>query len=124
MPARANAASSASGSRSTVGWAGSGNLAVVGDRQQRLQRHRVDRVRSDQFLDVEGVRVARVLGAGRGPQRPLNGGAGAEQRFPPRPGEDLLEAPVGESRVGDRRLALQIGAADLGELAIDVRVDA
>ena len=99
------------------------HLAVVSDRQQRLQRHRVHRVRSHKLLDVHRVRIARVLRAGRGPQRALEGGAGVPQRLPARPAEYLPEPPVGEARIGDRRLALQVRAAELGEPAVDVRVD-
>ena len=48
--------------------------------QQRRQRHRVDRVRPDEAVDVERLGVARVLDAGRGPQRALDGAARLAQR--------------------------------------------
>ncbi len=88
--------------------------------------HRVDRVRRDQLLDVHGVAVRRVLGAGRCPQRPLQPGTTVGQRLPARRREVLLEQLVGEPRVGDSRLTpqfLRLGRADLVQPAIDLGVD-
>ncbi len=101
-----------------------GHRAVVGDGQQRGQRHRVDRVRSDQAVHVHRVRVVRVLGAGRGPQRPLRHPARAGQRVPAVAREQLLEPQVRRARVGQRRGAGQIGATQLLQTAVDVRVHA
>ena len=81
--------------------------AVVAERGQRLGRNGVDGVRPDQLLDVEHVAVARVLGARAGPEHALRLGALRRQGLPPRAGEDLLVALVGELRVGDRHLAQQ-----------------
>ena len=74
-----------------------------GRRSTRLGRHRVHGVGADQLLDVEHVAVGRVLGRGRGPERPLHARALRGERLPARPGERLLEVLVGELRVRDRR---------------------
>src|SRR5207248_11001189 len=79
---------------------GSGNPAVVLERLERRRRHRVDGVGTDQFLDVADVAVARVLGAGTGPQRPLYLATLVGERRPLAAREDLLEAGVGEPRIG------------------------
>ncbi len=99
-----------------------GHRAVVGDGQKRRQRHRVDRVRSDQAVHVHGVGVVRVLGARRGPQRPLRHPARADQRIPSVTREQLLEPQVRRSRVGQRRLPCQIGSTQLLQTTVDVRV--
>ena len=89
--------------RVEVGAEGHRDLAVVGERAQRLLGHRVDHARSDQLLDVEHVGVAGVLGPGARPQRALRARA---ERSPARcqrvAGEALQIAPVGVVRVGDR----------------------
>ena len=41
--------------------------AVIAERIHRRRRHRVDRIRADQLLDIQHVAVGRVLGAGAGP---------------------------------------------------------
>ena len=48
--------------------------AVVGEGEQGLLGHRVDRERRRQRLDVEDVGRLLVLGAGAGPQEPLRSG--------------------------------------------------
>ena len=58
------------------------HLAVVGERDQRLLRHRVDRVGDDEVGDVERVGVVRVLHAGGRPERALRVGSGAGERLP------------------------------------------
>ena len=59
MPSRGNSASTASASPPSFGH-GAPHLAVLGEGEQRLLRHRVDRVGRRQCLDVE--RVGRVPG--------------------------------------------------------------
>ncbi len=49
--------------------------AVVAEGIERGGGHGVDRVRPDQAVHVKGVRVQGVLGAGAGPQDPLDAGA-------------------------------------------------
>ena len=48
-----------------------GRPAVVAIGINGLQRQRVDRLRSDQRLDILHIRIGRILGAGAGPQQPL-----------------------------------------------------
>ena len=70
-------------------------------------RHRVDDPRRDQVGDVHRVGVARVLHAGRGPQRPLGMRAGRFERLPAVAAEDLLVMLVCQPGVGDAGLAAQ-----------------
>ena len=98
--------------------------AVVGEREQGRERHRIHGVRADQPVHVHRVGVVRVLGPGRGPQRALHGGAAVTQSVPSAPREDLLEAPVGRARVGQSRPTGQIAVTKLFQLAIHSRVHA
>src|SRR6478672_9015790 len=70
--------------------------AVVHERGDGRIRHRVHTLRPDQVVDVENIRVGRVLGAGGGPQRPLHAGAVCRQRLPAIVRLDLEVALVGE----------------------------
>ena len=56
------------------------HLELLGAGEQGRHRHRVHGVRRHQRVHVLGLRVVRVLDAGRGPQRPLHRGAGVAQR--------------------------------------------
>ena len=79
--------------------------AVIAERGEGVRRHRVHGVGADQLLDVEDVRVARVLGARARPEDPLRPGALLSERLPSRAGEDRLVALVRQLGVGDRDLA-------------------
>ena len=101
------------------------DLAVVLEGLDRLARHRVDRVGPDQLLDVDHVAVVGVLRRRRRPQAALLGRALGLQRLPLRSHEDLLVGLVGELRVGDRELALElVVAADLVEALVGLGVHA
>ena len=101
------------------------HLAVVLERLQRLERHRVDRVAADQLLDVDDVAVLGVLGRRRRPQAALRRRALGAQRLPGLAGEQLLVGLVRELRVGDRELALElVVAADRVEPLVGLGVDA
>ena len=84
------------------------DLAVLAERGQRRGRDRVHGVGADELFDVVGVRIARVLGRGAGPQAPLAARAGFAQLVPARTGKELLVALIGHLRVGDGRLAQQL----------------
>src|SRR5207245_3737769 len=110
-------------------------LAVLAERGQRGGWDRVHRVGTDQLLDVVGVGVARVLGRGARPQRPLQLRTGLLQLFPTRAAERLPETLIGDLRVRDRSLSIQsferallsrIGAQLdlLGQGLVDLGVDA
>ncbi len=58
-----------------------GRFAVIAVGADRFDRHSVDSLRPDQRLDVFHVAVARVLGAGAGPQQALGSRAPACQRL-------------------------------------------
>ncbi len=101
-----------------------GHLAVLLRRQQRRQRHRVDRVRADQAVDVQRLRVLRVLDAGGGPQRPLDRGAGLAQLREALALEDALEGEVGGAGVGEPGAAGEVGAAERLQALVDLGVHA
>src|SRR5215208_2210894 len=96
------------------------HLAVVGEREQRRHRHRVDRVRRDQVVDVHRVGVVRVLHAGRRPQRALHGGACVAQIGEAVAVEYVLEAQVGGAGVGDRGGAQEVGPAPVLQALVDL----
>ena len=88
--------------------------------EQRLERHRVDRVGRDELVDVHRVGVARVLDAGRGPQRPLDRAAdGLLARA-----QLGLEAPVRGARVGQAGDPAQVLATELLQALVDLGVHA
>ena len=47
-------------------------IAVVAVGVEGFERRRVDRVRSDERFDIFHIAVVRVLGAGAGPEQPLD----------------------------------------------------
>ena len=79
--------------------------AVVAKRLERRDRHRVDRRRADELLDVQRVAVARVLRRCARPQASLHGRAGVAQGIPAGTRVQLAEYLVCELGVRDRRLA-------------------
>lgn len=111
------------------------DVAVISERLNRRLWHRIDRIRSDQFLDVYHVTVSGVLGAGACPQRSLNTRALRLQLLETGIVKNLAEATIRQLRVGNRSLALQaiehgllrlgrFGGDLLVELLIDQRIDA
>ena len=80
--------------------------------------------RPRQPVDVERLRVLRVLDAGRGPQRALDRGAGVAQGGEALALEHVLERAVGGARVGEPRAAREVGAAGGLEALVDLGVDA
>ena len=101
-----------------------GDVALVGGGPERRQRHRVDRVGRDEAVDVQRVRVRRVLHAGRGPQRPLDRAARRAQRGELVAAEHALERLVGGAGVGEAGAALEILAPGGGQPLVDLGVDA
>jgi hypothetical protein len=108
---------------------------MIAEGVERRRRHGVDRVGTDQLLDIEHVAVVLVLGAGRSPQQPLRFCPFGRKPVPPRAREQPLVFLIGEFCIGDRDLALQrgqplllagvVGARDLFiELLVDRAVDA
>ena len=79
--------------------------AVVAEGRERLDRQGVDRVGSNQLLDVQHIAIAGILDAGAGPQEALPASALGFQGLPARAGEDPLVDLVGDARVGDRDLS-------------------
>ena len=80
---------------------------VVLEGPQGALGHGVDRRRPDEVVDVEQIGVARVLGRGGGPQRPLHAGAPGPQRLPALAGEGAVEVLVGRLGLGHRGRAPQ-----------------
>src|SRR3954462_2998994 len=101
------------------------DLAVVLEGLDRLLRHGVHRLRADQLLDVDDVAVVGVLRRRGRPEAALFPRALRLESLPARAGVELLVALVGELRVGDRELALQLcGRAGLIEPPVGLGVDA
>src|SRR5581483_3338121 len=111
------------------------DLAVLSEGRERRGWHGVDRLRTDELLDVVRVGIARVLGRGARPQAALRARAGLPQRLPARTAEELLPALVRDLGVGDRGLAVKPLEAALlrgvarrvdllGELLVHLGVDA
>ena len=101
-----------------------GGLAMVAERVHRLGRHGVDRVAADQRLDIEHVRIARVLGAGRRPQQPLRHRALGGERLPARRGRDFEIMLIGHLGIGDRDLAAhRLERLDVVAAGLDLLVD-
>ena len=121
------------GGRSRVGIGVDGPLQrpVVLEGAQGRLGHGVDGGRPDQAVHVEQVGVARVLGRGGGPQRPLHPGALGPQRLPALAGEGVVEVLVGRLGLGHRGGAPQaedggvaLLAAGQGlQAAVDLGVD-
>ena len=71
------------------------------------ERHGVDRIGADQFLDVDDVAVFGILGAGAGPEHALCLRAFGCESFPARSAENALITLIGELAVRDRDFAEQ-----------------
>ena len=87
-----------------VGVDGARKGAVVFERVDGALWKGVDRVRTDELIDVEGVGIARVLRRGGRPERPLYPRAVLYQPVPSLTGVGRQEQPVGEFCLGDGRL--------------------
>ncbi len=83
--------------------------AMVAECRQGLRRHGVDRVPSDQFLDIDDIAIGRVLGAGAGPEQALHMSARITQSAPARSGENSLVILVGKLCVCDGDFPAQTG---------------
>src|SRR6202030_123234 len=70
-------------------------LAVIAEGVERRRWHGIDRVGTDQLLDIENVAVFLVLGAGRGPQQSLRSCALGRKLLPSRAREQPLIFLVG-----------------------------
>ena len=110
-----------------VGVDRAGDGAVVEEGLDRLLRHRVDRVRADELVDVGRVGVGRVLRGRRGPQRSLHPCA-PRRRAPPSAGPGTCRRTAGRPpgpgprRPVPRSARAALGA-DLVEAAVDLGVD-
>jgi hypothetical protein len=100
------------------------DLPTLGNGQQRLHRHRVNGVWRDEVVDVQRLRVRRILRARGRPERALVERAGREEDSEAVAVKDLLEALVGRARVGERRGAGQVTAAERLQSLVDLGVDA
>ena len=79
--------------------------AVIAEGVQGRWGNGVHRVGADQGIEVHGVGIRRILGAGGRPQRALHPGAFFLQLGETVAAEDALERLVGQLGVGDRSLA-------------------
>src|SRR5690606_28605702 len=79
-----------------------GDDTVVRERLDGLERHGVDRVGADQFLDVDDVPIGGVLRGCARPEWPLDARSVIREPGEPLGAEDLLEPSVRQLRVRDR----------------------
>ena len=98
-------------------------VAVAESSLDRRVRHRVHRVRAEQLVDVERVRVVGVLRRRRPPERALRRCARGDQLLPALAREDAGERAVGQLRVGHGGLAAQV-LATTPERFVDLQVHA
>src|SRR5262249_5482449 len=87
------------------------DVAVVEHGGDRLLRHRPDRHRGDQRLDIHQIGISRVLRAGARPQEALRARPPRAQGFPALRRECPFHALIGHLCIGDRDLAAQIAGA-------------
>ena len=80
---------------------------MIGQGLQRLLRHRVDRERRGEGLDVEDVGSLRVFAAGAGPEQALRASAGVVKALPPRRVEQGAVGLVGALGNRDAELPTQ-----------------
>ena len=96
-------------------------VPVVGEREERGLRHRVDGVGGDQLVDVEHIGIGRVLRACRGPERALHARPGGGEPLPARSAEVRQEALVGDAGVRDGGAPGELRSP--GEPAVHLAVD-
>ena len=103
---------------------------VIPERREGRGRDRVDRVGSDQLLDVDHVAIAGVLRSRAGPEQPLRLRAARGQGAPTWAAEQLLITLEGEPGVGDRHFApqrleqrLRAGIGGFRQPGVDLGVD-
>ena len=82
---------------------------MVGEREKRLLRHRVDRVRGGEPDDVEQVGHLRVLRSRARPEEALRAGAPVQQPEPAVRGEKIAVGPVRPLRHRDPKTPPQRG---------------
>src|SRR5271154_5381118 len=82
---------------------------MVAERIHGRGRKGVDRVGSNQLLDIKHVTVVFVLRARAGPKQPLYPRALGTQLLPSSAREKMLVALIGKLRTGDRGLAAEPG---------------
>jgi len=103
------------------------DVAVVAERVERLRRHGVDGIGTDQAFDVQHIGIGRILGPRGRPQQALRRGAGVGQGLPAGRVDHLQILLIGELGVGDGHLAAKPGQSLLGvprrQLPIDLLVD-
>src|SRR5215472_4672577 len=121
--------------RSQVLIDGAFDPAVVAESVYCCRRHGVHRVRADEFVHIKHIGIARVLGAGAGPQQALRLSAAASEIFPTGAREQLFVFLISLFGIGDgylsqqslQKLGLLLAAGVLeprGNDGIDQRIDA
>src|SRR5262245_50552990 len=69
--------------------------------------HRIDGLRANQIVDVQHIRILRVLSAGRSPQLSLDLRTFRLERGEPGTMKDFLETNVGQFGIGHGSLAAE-----------------
>src|SRR5579883_2669546 len=80
---------------------GAADAAVLPEGVQGGNRHRVHGVGPNQLLDIEHIRISRILGAGAAPQDALRAGAARPQVPEPLAVKDFPEPLVNEFGISD-----------------------
>ena len=99
---------------------------MIDERIDRRVGKSVHGVGADQFVDVQGVGVRRILRARGRPERTLYRGAGVLQRVPARAAEGATERVVRQPSLCHRSPTSQcqrFGGTALVEAAIDLGID-
>src|SRR4029077_14531538 len=104
----------------TILWNDCAHLAVIGKLLQGALRHRVNRERCRQCLNIEDVRGFGIFGSRAGEQESLWAGAGVEDALPTRRGDQVAVSFVRALSNGDTKLVVE----RVRRLAHDSRVPA
>ena len=84
--------------------------AVIFESFQRGRRNGVDSFGTDEIIDVNRIRIGRILGASARPQRTLNTRALVFEFFPTRACKCFLIFIIGEFGIGDGSFAFEVRA--------------
>jgi hypothetical protein len=102
--------------------------SMIAERVHGRGRDGVDRVATDQCLDIHRVLVGRILGAGGRPEQTLRLCAGFGQMLPAPAGEKCLIAGVCDLRVGNTGLSArplrQLFVTELAQALVGRDIDA
>src|SRR4029434_9530635 len=91
----------------TIPYSLSRHLTMILEGIERLRRQCIDRVSTDEVLNIKNIRIGGILGACTGPERPLNASASLAQGDKPLALKNLEEAVVNHLGIRNSDLAEQ-----------------